>query len=419
VLVRRWILLASCIGLLPAVAPAGAQEVPTYDLRYEATIVPSERGARVSIRLGRGAERVRRLRFRIDPMRHRDFEGDGDVVVSENGTVLEWTPPGGGGALAYFFSIDHLRDERSYDSRCSSRWALFRGDDLVPPARVRTTAGAAAKARLRLRLPEGWSAAVPYPQRNDGTYEIDHPERRFDRPTGWFVLGDLGVVRENIGGVSLAIAGPAGHGLHRHDILAFLTWTLPSLQQAFGSVPRRLLVVGAGDPMWRGGLSGPNSVFIHADRPMITEDGTSPILHELVHALMRVVPAEGGDWIVEGFAEVYSLEALFRSNTIDERRYARARERLRERGRKGGPLHQERVTGATRARAATVLYELDAEIRDATEGGRSLDDVLRRLVASGERAWTGGLRGIAEGVAGRDLEAFFAALGDAPAGAAR
>ena len=43
----------------------------------------------------------------------------------------------------------------------------------------------------------------------------------------------------------------------------------------------RLLIVSAGDPMWRGGLSGPSSMFLHSDRPLISENRTSTLLHEL------------------------------------------------------------------------------------------------------------------------------------------
>ena len=56
------------------------------------------------------------------------------------------------------FRIDHLRDARRYDARCAKTWAIFRGEDLVPPARVLVDDGGAARARrLRVRLPEGWT----------------------------------------------------------------------------------------------------------------------------------------------------------------------------------------------------------------------------------------------------------------------
>ena len=60
--------------------------------------------------------------------------------------------------------------------------------------------------------------------------------------------------------------GPQGHGVRRQDILAMLRWTLPKLRRILGQLPERLTVVSAGDPMWRGGLSAPRSLFLHAER---------------------------------------------------------------------------------------------------------------------------------------------------------
>ena len=66
---------------------------------------------------------------------------------------------------------------------------------------------------------------------------------------------------------------------------------------------------------------GPASVFLHADRPLISENGTSTLLHELVHVAMGAHAQRGSDWVVEGFAELYSLELLVRSGTISHRHY--------------------------------------------------------------------------------------------------
>jgi hypothetical protein len=236
---------------------------------------------------------------------------------------------------------------------------------------------------------------------------IDHPHRRFDRPTGWFVAGRLGVVRETVAGSRVAIAGPVGQRLRRLDILALLRWTLPSLRDMVGELPRRLLVVGAGDPMWRGGLSGPRSAFIHASRPLITGDGTSPVLHEIVHVALGLEPGPGGDWIVEGLAELYALEALVRSRTVARRRHAKALARLEERGRAVSSLEASLASGAVTARAVGVLSALDAELRGHTEDQRGLEDAVRVLMEERVEVTTAGLRKAAEKVAGTDLSAFF------------
>jgi hypothetical protein len=373
---------------------------------YEARLVPTQRAAEVTIRVRSPERALRSLRFRIDPARHRDFSGPG--IVSREPETLEWQPPAGEGTLRYVFAIDDLRDERSYDARCGEDWALFRGDDLVPPARVRALRGAKSRARLRLRLPEGWSAAAPYARSAGGIFLVDHPERRFDRPVGWIAAGRrMGVVRERVAGVHVAVAGPVGHGLRRLDLLAFLRWTLPELREILGPLPERLLVVGAGDPMWRGGLSGPNSFFIHADRPLLSNDGTSPVLHELVHTALGLRGGPGGDWIVEGLAEHYSIELLERSRTVSHRRAERTRDALAARGRHVQGIEADRAAGAEVARAASVLAALDRELRAGSQDARSLDDVVRDLVARREPLTTERLRAAAERVHGAPLAAFF------------
>ena len=386
---------------------ASGQEEPvktTYTVRFDARVVPTERLAKVSIRLGRGAHRVRWLRFAIDPVRHFEFRGDGRVEV--DGESVLWEPPREGGTLRYSFWIDHLRNSSSYDARCAENWALFRGDDLVPPARVRTEVGAHSISRLRLRLPEGWSAAMPHELLSDGTFAIDDPHRRFDRPKGWMAVGKIGVLREYIAKTRVAVAGPVGQHLRRHDNLALLRWTLPTLRKIVGELPARIQVVSAGDPMWRGGLSGPNSVFVHADRPLISTDLSSPILHELMHAVMGARSGEDGDWVVEGLAELYSLELLVRSKTVSRRRFAKALRRLEEKGRGVVSLARGDVGGAVTARAVVLLREIGEQIEAATDGEASLDDVVRRLcsergVVSGER-----FRRIAEEVAGKRITVF-------------
>jgi hypothetical protein len=220
-------------------------------------------------------------------------------------------------------------------------------------------------------------------------------------------VGELGIVREKIEDVSLSVAGPTQHGLRRLDIVALLRWSMPALAGVFGDLPKRLLVVGAGDPMWRGGLSGPNSLFIHASRPLIEEDGTSPVLHELVHTLLRVKPGRGGDWIVEGLAERYSLEVLRRSGTLSAARYESALAGLRERAKRGGRLRVKAVEGDTRARAVVVMNELDAEIRAATADARSLDDVVRALRQEKKDITTSRFHALVDAMAGRSFEEFF------------
>jgi hypothetical protein len=399
--------LALCLLAAGGLAPGAgrAQDELLYDVLFEARVVPTERAAHVAVRVSDPAGLLNQIQWYIDPERHRDWRGDGELETE--GNLVRWRPPAGSSVLRYVFRIDHLRNERSYDSRCAESWAIFRGDELVPPARVRTEDGAYSRSRLRLRVPQGWSVAVPFERRPDGSYTVDRPERRFDRPTGWMAVGRLGVRRESIAGSRVAVAGPVGQKLRRLDLLALLRWTLPSLEDIVGELPERLLVVGAGDPMWRGGLSGPRSIFVHSARPLIEEDGTSPILHELMHSTLGIRPGPGGDWIVEGLAELYSLELLVRSRTTSRRRFERSLAQLEKKAAPIGRLSTDRADAAITARAVTVLRALDAILREETQEEHSLDDVVRVLAERRSAVTSTELRELAESIAGVDLQAFF------------
>jgi len=390
-----------------AEAPATPPAATLFDVAYDVRLVPTEGVAHVAIHVGDPANQVGSVSFHIDRERQREFRGDGSVKPSPEGDRIEWAPPDSGGTLRYVVRINHLRDEKSYDARFAPNWAIFRGDDLVPPVRLRAEKFSESRARLRLRLPQGWRAVTAYPRALDGSFEIQHPDRRFDRPTGWIAVGRIGVLRERVANVQLAVAAPLDQRVRRLDLLALLRWTLPTLREIAGGLPERLLIVGAGDPMWRGGLSGPNSVFVHASLPLISRDATSPLLHELMHAVLGISAGPGGDWIVEGLAETYSLELLVRSHSLSKKRYEKALAQLAARGRQAPVLEVDRSAGATTARAVTLLHALDRVIREGSGGARGLDDVVRILYQQGGEVTSARLRRIAEDLSGRELDAFF------------
>jgi hypothetical protein len=210
---------------------------------------------------------------------------------------------------------------------------------------------------------------------------VDDPDRRFDRPTGWLAAGELGIRKEYIGRRIITLAAPQNQGMQRLDIIAFLRWTLPTLVKIFPDFPNRLLIVGARDDMWRGGLSGPGSIYLHSERPMISENATSALLHELVHIATGEPTTPKDDWIIEGLAEYYSLEILRRSGGLGAKRHEQTLQWLeawadKENGRLTSPS-----SGANTARAVLVFAMIDRELKAKDAG--SLDEVVRQLLSSG------------------------------------
>ena len=365
--------------MLPRQADSAApsQERPAFTLFYTAWIKPDPGIATVKLRISSHPDWVNWMRFYVDPERHENFLHSGELV--REGDELLWTPPDDDAWIQYDVKIESRRSNGRYDGYITEDWALFRADDLVPPVRTDFRDGTQSRAKLEVHLPEGWSIATRYPRYTSGRYKVDDPDRLIDRPTGWLVMGRIGTRRETIGGTKVTVAAPVDQGVKRMDMIAFLRWTLPTMQSLFPDFPDRLLIVSADDPMWRGALSAPNSLYLHADRPMISGNGTSTLIHELAHVAMSARGGPKADWIVEGLAEYYSLEVLHRSGTLSTERYENAHEELAEWGKDVESLDVERSHGPITAKAVGRLRAIDAEIRERSRGRHSLDDVVREL----------------------------------------
>ena len=390
-------LVIACGAGPSATATAGAEGV--YPIEYLVELEPGTDSALVTITVANSAL-VRELDFNIGAGLYSEFASDSPW--RREGDRLLWEPEGDAARLSYRARISqrrpsqHSDDAPRYDALMTSDWAIFRGDDLVPPAAVTTVPGARSDARLVFELPQGWPSVntewreEPLPGSaeeagNRRVFRVDNPERRFDRPTGWMIAGKLGTRRDflgapDVGLTRVSVSAPKGTALHRMDILTFLNFVWPAVQETLGKLPDELLIVGGDAPMWRGGLSAAHSLFLHAERPLVSENGTSALMHELTHMLTRISGKKGDDWIAEGVAEFYAIEFISRAGGMTAGRKQRVLEHLGEWGREVDSLRKPHSTGPTTARAVLLFYDLDREIRTHTANGRSLDDVVRELM---------------------------------------
>lgn len=359
---------------------APAAWAKNYKLDYQVRFLPASDQAEVKLVLEDG-EGVRTMNFNLGTDgRFSDFAADGRWELDGNQRGV-WTPAKGPSTLSYKVRINNQRDSGRFDARMTENWALLRGDDLVPPARLDVVDGTRLVARLQFELPKGWKGVeTGWPRVGENRFRIDNPARLFSRPTGWILAGKIGTRRTQLGDTAVTVAAPVGEGLRRMDILTLLTFVWPQVQEVFPRPLPKLLIVGAGEPMWRGGLSAPNSVFLHSDRPLVSENGTSALLHELVHVASRIRDTDRSDWISEGIAEYYAIELLRRAGGISDDRYKAINGKLKKWSEPVTSLRGERSTGPVTARAVLLLQALDAEIRKTSGGNRSLDDVTRGLM---------------------------------------
>lgn len=374
--------LALCVTCSVFAADSQERDDPLrYSVDYLVSVDLAGDVLNVELELGQSRNLLREVTMKPDFQRLTDFNGDGEIEITDQ--LLRWIPPASGGSLRWRVHVNHLRNGSGYDAWLGPQWGLFRAEDLIPRASTRTLKGARSRTQLMFELPQDWSVVTQYYGQN-GRFAINNTRRQFDEPSGWIAIGQIGVRRDTVAGIRVAVAGPVENSLRRLDTLALLHWTLPELDRVLGHLPSRLTVFSAGEPMWHGGLSAPQSLFIHADRPLISENATSTLLHEVMHVALGVVAAPGYDWIVEGLAEYYSLELLGRSGSISANRHRQATERQALWAKDAGDICTQSSSGATTALAVTVFARLDQELRDMTDGKVNLDDVTREISAATE-----------------------------------
>lgn len=343
----------------------------------------------------------------LDGARLQKATGDGEIVLKQG--QLRWEPPATGGTLRYQVTLSHRRQGKNAagnDAWVGEQFAVFRGEDAFPIRAWRRSKDSGLTGELLVRRPDNWRLITPYLPDALGRMAIRNPGKRLARPIGWITAGDLGTRRDTIADIEITVTAPRGERMERVGMLGLLRWTLPQLVQQLATAesrPRYISIVAAGSPLWLGALSAPNSIFVHTDRPLISENGTSTIVHEMVHVLLADLDTpRDQDWIDEGLAEYLSLRALKDSGTISAVRYEATIAEFRRWGSAVTSLQATSSTGPVTARAVTVFADLDTELRKAGRNGQSLAVVIRGLLESTRRVDLATLRLAARRVLGRD-----------------
>ncbi|NUT74671.1 hypothetical protein HNO86_06400 [Pseudomonas sp. C1C7] len=374
---------ALVVGLLALSSPVWAAK--KVDLDYHVRLLPQSEQAEVRLTLAQGSA-VRSLDFDLgDGSRYSDFKADGQWQLTPGAQARGvWRPATDKASLTYRVHVSHARKNGSFDTRMTPNWALLRGEDLVPPARLDQQDGIELVSRLEFELPNGWkSVETAWPRIGKNKFRIDNVSRLFDRPTGWMLAGNLGSRRTRLGETEVTVASPQGQGMRRMDVLTLLTFVWPQVQAVYDRHPTKLLIVGANDPMWRGSLAAHESIYLNTHLPLVSESGSSALVRELAQLFGRINDKQRSDWISEGFAEYYAIELVRRAGGMSDERYQSLQERLTKAGQKVTTLRSEQVSPAQIAKAVVLMQELDREIRLKTRNKRSLDDVLRGAMRLG------------------------------------
>ena len=394
------------LGLLLLIVSSPLWAAKKVDLDYHVQLLPLSNQAQVSVTLAEGSA-VRSLDFDLGvPGNYSDFKADGhwQLTADPQHSRGLWHPAPGKASLSYRVQLNHQLKNGSFDTRMTPKWALFRGEQLIPPASLDQQDGTELVSRLEFELPKGWkSVETAWPRIGKNRFRIDDVSRLFDRPTGWMLAGTLGSRRSTLGETEVTVTAPQGQGMHRLDVLTLLTFVWPQVQAVFPRNPPKLLIVGAGSPMWKGSTAGRNSIYLYSGLPLVSENGSSPLLREVVQVFSGINAQPGHDWIGEGLSEYYAIELLRRAGGMSDERYQALQHKLNAVGKGVTHLRGAQTTPSMVARAVMLLQALDREIRLQTHNKRSLDDVSQALMRM-DKVNTQGFIQLSESVLGGSSE---------------
>lgn len=262
-----------------------------------------------------------------------------------------------------------------------------------------------ATATLRLQLPPGLSALLPWPVEGERR-QLDASAFRFD---SYAAIGRFDVVRSEVDGVAIEAALLDGTLAIGAD--AALAWLRGAVRVAAGSdgkfPAQRLsaLVVPAGDheepvPFGMVARGGEPSVLLlvseTAREAALASDWVLP--HELSHLLLPFVEREQA-WLSEGFATYYQEVLRVRAGVLSEREGMQSlasslRDAAAGDGDASVPAESARMHATQRYRkvywgGAAFWLAADVELRRRTQGHRTLDALLHTLRAEGGHdVWT-------------------------------
>lgn len=268
---------------------------------------------------------------------------------------------------------------------------------------------------------EDWALrSVPFVQvrwRSTGDTGIHH-----DRPLGesvgaldddsagifgdrYALLGETTTQSVTANGQRIRLVSPAGTTLapERDEVLSAVTTA--SGQLAVGDRNEEVLLFALPAPARRGGESFPvrDEAWISTSEPL--NSANSVWLHEYVHTRQSFQLAADMSWFREASAEYYAARLAYRQGRITEREM-----RAHINGTAINAALTERSTWPTSRvpyrKGTRVLALLDRNIRESTDGRRTLQDVFQRLNTHEGTVTYPDFKRIVEAVAGHPMDAW-------------
>ena len=283
---------------------------------------------------------------------------------------------------------------------------------------------------LEFDIPDGWKVSAPWSRSEDSadSFSVSDTDALMDSA---FVVGEHEEILLGIPGQPAAVIALGGEApLEAKPLIVGLVGqALETYSQLFGSPPhKRLMFIAADGSFWGGGVMGSSISMLFGGA---LDENTTPMVayivtHEMFHlwnANFHYSGIEAMDdlqWFSEGSAEYYTWLTAVRSERVDIETF------LGELGQRYQMYRAARTdrslseAGAVKLDHYDLIYSggmmavagLDLQIRSATRGEKSLDNVLRAIQAQFPSSGTdefdlGTLPSVVRSVTGVDVGDFF------------
>ena len=404
----------------------GIAKQPNFSVNYDVFIKRETlETPRIQMTI-RGGDEIKDVTLVLEKDRYRHFRGDG--TLTQLGSDIVWTPTGLVSRLEYESVLPHERRKGLYDSYGEKTWFITRTNDLFPHLIISYLKTAKSETRIRFHLPKGWQAIAAMPESTDGAYRArSAPDYRYEWPTGWLIFGDVVTEHAKARDVIITFAYPqsfvgpektpstGGKSVRGEKFRAKIKnaieiyeKVIPLMADFMPAYARHFLVVYGKTPMWRGGLSGEDSLFINWRIRNLSHDFSSTLIHEYFHVCQGFKKDKrDGDWIVEGLAEYYSLRLLWEAGVITKEQFKTGVSLYETEGRWGINLSRSSDKRVIYNSVPLVMFVLDQMIQEKTAGKKSLKNVIGLLVERGAPVGTHLFQETLETLMGESLKKLF------------
>lgn len=351
--------------------------------------------------------------YKKDVVELRAFDGEGRELPVEDPGGNRWlvdVPQAGELVVRYVLSAKERSVSRN---EIAPGYAVFNGSATYVAAK----GSESLRQEVRLDLPQGWTAATGL-RESDGGFVAENHEELLDSP---IMAGDLEILDfESAGTPHLVAYNRGAVEVDKARMVADLKAMAEETRAFWAEEPWRKYAFLIAFRSAGGGLEHRHSTFVNVDPERFAKPAgygafRSLLAHEYQHAfnVKRLRPVELGPfdyenipsvstlWISEGLTSYYSNLMLRRSGLIDDAAYLGVLSRQitglqNSPGRLKQSLEQSSLGVWTNSNSGvgasdeTVSYYikgevagflLDAHIRKASDGGKSLDDAMRLAYA--------------------------------------